>query len=167
MEVFLTRIMAFVNAFLIALFPLDSSACSFAPGYRTFELISTQPPNSGPPPITPGLSVHSIERGTDDGNFASCSDAGILTILIDIPEPARNLGFLFELESGSFPDKVLPDEVVAPVDLGDGLLGFYFVWLDRPAASSGVEAIDVRVSVRAISPTMVEGPKVFLDNRDP
>ncbi|MDJ0909494.1 MAG: hypothetical protein QNI99_09880 [Woeseiaceae bacterium] len=161
------RILAITTALLAAALPLDASACSFAPGYRTFELSSTQLPGSGASPTTPSVSVLSIFRGTDDGDYASCSDAGILFISIDDPEAAQDLGFLFELEHGSFPDAVLPEEIVAPIELADGSFGFFFVWLDLPAGSRDVEPIDVRVSVRAVSPTMLEGQKVFLDIRDP
>ena len=163
----MVRILAIVIALLTAPLPQTASACSFAPGYRTFELSGTQLPGSGSPPTTPSLSVVSIVRGTDDGDYASCSDAGILFVSIDDPEAAQDLGFLFELEHGSFPDAVLPEEIVAPVELADGSFGFFFVWLDLPAGSSDVEPIDVRVSVRAVSSTMLEGQKVFLDIQDP
>ena len=163
----MARILALVAALSVTLLSSSTFACSFAPGYQKFELSSTRPPNSGPTPTTPSLSVHSIKRGTDDGNLASCSDAGVLTIALSDPEAAKNLGFLFELEGGAFPDKVLPDEIVAPIELADGTLGFYFVWLDLPTGRHNVEPIDVRVSVRAVSPTMVEGPKVTLDVRNP
>ncbi len=163
----MVRNLALVAALLATFLLSDAFACRFAPGYRTFELSSTRPPSSGPTPTTPSLSVHSIKRGTDDGDFASCSDAGVLAVSLNDPEVANNLGFLFELESGSFPDKVLPDEVVAPIELADGSLGFYFVWLDLPAGRSDVEPINVKVSVRAVSPTMVEGSKVILEIRNP
>lgn len=163
----MARNLALVAALFVTFLSSDAFGCSFAPGYRTFELSSTRPPNSGPTPTTPGLSVHSIKRGMDDGNFASCSDAGVLTISLSNPEAAKNLGFLFELESGSFPDKVLPDEIIAPIQLADGSGGFYFVWLDLPTGRSAVEPIDVRVTVWAVSPTMVEGPKIVLDIRNP
>ena len=161
------RNLAMVAASLVTLISLDALACSFAPGYRTFELSSTRPPNAGPAPSTPSLSVHSITRGTDDGNHASCSDAGVLTVSLNDPESAQDVGFLFELESGSFPDKVLPDEIIAPIELADGSFGFYFVWLDLPAGSSDVAPINVAVSVRAVSPTMVESAKVFLEIQSP
>lgn len=163
----MARNLAFVAALLLAFLSSNAFACSFPPGYRTFELSSTRTLNSGATPTTPSLSVHSIKRGTDDGNFASCSDAGVLTVSLSDPEAAKNLGFLFELESGSFPDKVLPDEIIAPIELPDGSLGFYFVWLDLPTGRSDVEPIDVKVSVRAVSPTMVEGSKVVLDIWNP
>jgi hypothetical protein len=163
----MARNLTLVTALFAILLSLDTFACSFAPGYRTFELSSTRPPSSGPTPATPSLSIQSIKRGTDDGNFASCSDAGVLTVSLNDPEAAKNIGFLFELESGSFPDKVLPDEIVAPIELADGSLGFYFVWLDLPTGQSAVEPIDVKVSVRAVSPTMVEGSKVILDIQSP
>lgn len=163
----MARNLVLVAALLVTFLSSDAFACSFAPGYRTFELSSTRPLNSGPTPTTPSLSVHTIKRGTDDDNFASCSDAGVLTIALSDPEAAKNLGFLFELESGSFPDKVLPDEIVAPIELDDGTLGFYFVWLDLSTGRRNVEPIDVKVSVRAVSQTMVEGSKFFLDIRNP
>lgn len=142
-------------------------ACRFAPGYRTFELSSTRLPSTGPTPSAPVVSVLSLKRGSDDGNFASCSDAGILTIAIEDGDTAKNLGFLFEVESGSFPDKVLPDDIVSPIRLENGSWGFYFVWLDLPQGKSSTAPIDVRISVRAVSLTMVEGSKVFLNVRNP
>lgn len=144
-----------------------ASACSFGRGYQAFNVGDPSAWEPGMTPITSGMSVHSLTRGSDDGNFASCSDAGVLTITIDQPELALGLGYIFELESGRFPDKVFPDAIISPRELRDSLWGFSFVWLDLPSGRSKVRPIDVIISVRAVSPTMDLGKKVFLDIRDP
>ena len=163
----MTRNQAVLIVLFVTFLSQDAFACRFAPGYQTFELSSTRLPDTEPIPTTPTMAFLSIKRGTDDRDFASCSDAGILTITVTEPEAVENKGFLFELESGSFPDSVLPETIVSPIELEDGSMGFYFVWLDLPAGTHNVDPIDARISIRAVSPTMVEGPKVFIEVRDP
>ena len=162
----MTQRIVLITALLAIVLPADGFACRFAPGYGPYQPSSTRMPSSGPPPAIPDLSF-SIKRGTDDGNFASCSDAGILTFSLGDSAAASKQGYLFTVESGTFPEHVLPDVVVAPIALDDGSLGFYFVWLDLPAGRRRVEPIDAQISVRAVSPTMVEGPKLFLNIRSP
>jgi hypothetical protein len=141
--------------------------CSFAAGYREFAAGSDTPPAADAAVVTPRMYVDELRRGYDDGNFASCSDAGILTIVIQDGAAAQDLGFDFILESGAFPDAVLPERIVSPIELGDGLWGFSFVWLDLPAGKAEVDPIDVRIAVRAVSIRQQWGEKVFLDVQDP
>src|SRR5690606_29702979 len=92
----------------------------------------------------------------------SCSDAGILTIVTeDRPHPEIT-GYLFRVTSGSFPDVVFPDAVVAPIDFGNGERGFRFVWLDLPSGQRKVKKIDATVEVSLVSRSGRKGPpKIF------
>ena len=131
--------------------------CSFAPGYRTFELSPRAIPLSGDKPSAPVADVAALKRGFDDGNFASCSDAAILTIQLADGESDRNNGYLFSIESGSLHDMKMPDQIIAPIELADGNFGFYFVWLDY-----GTE-ISATLKIQSVSPTGLEGDAITLE----
>ena len=132
-------------------------ACSFAPGYRTFELHSRAIPLSGDIPAPPSARVRSLKRGFDDGNLGSCSDAAVLTIELANGESERNIGYVFSIESRSLQDMEMPDEIVAPIELPSGKSGFYFVWLDY-----GTD-ISATLKIQAVSPTGLEGGSMILD----
>ena len=51
------------------------NACSLMPLLEAFEANHTE----AIAPVTPNFKVVGIERGSDDGNFASCSDVGFIT----------------------------------------------------------------------------------------
>ena len=134
-------------------------ACSFAPGYRTFELNSRAIPLSGDAPAPPTARVAGLKRGFDDGKFGSCSDAAVLTIELLAGEADRNIGYLFTIESGSLHDTKISDEIIAPIELSAGKLGFYFVWLDY-----GTD-ISATLKVQAFSSTGLEGGAIILEVR--
>lgn len=134
-----------------------SYACSFAPGYRTFELNPRAIPLTGDAPASPSARVGSLKRGSDDGNPGSCSDAAVLTIELTDGESKQNIGYLFSIESGSLHDMEMPDEIVAPIELPNGKSGFYFVWLDYETD------ISATLKIQAVSPTGLEGGSVILD----
>lgn len=152
-----------VRLFLLLLsgFPSSAVACDFPYGWEL-----------GPPPLTPALEgeippdaprieVLSLERGFNDGQPFSCSDAGILTLVVRGPDSGRRAGYLFELVESrdAFPDQVLPDLVIAPIELGDGLKGFRFVWLDLPHGQRTLSPVDVVIEVRLIvRPGLVSEP---------
>ena len=142
---------------LSAFFASAAFPCSFAPGYRTFELSTRAIPLSGDEPSVPVAHVASLKRGFDDGNFASCSDAAVLTIQLVEGESDRNIGYLFSIESGSLHDMKMPDEIVAPIELADGQFGFYFVWLDY-----GTE-ISATLKIQSVSSTGLEGDAITLE----
>ena len=136
-------------------------ACRFAPGYRLFELNPRAVPLSGDAPAPPEVRVQLLKRGFDDGDFASCSDAVVLTIELGDGEADRKIGYIFTIESGPIHDKKLPDEVVAPIELSDGRPGFYFVWLDYGTN------ITATLKIQSVSTTGVEGGVSFLAIDDP
>jgi hypothetical protein len=150
------RLLVFLTC-LAALIGSVTYACSFAPGYQTFELHPRAIPLSGDAPAPPSAHVKSIKRGSDDGDFASCSDAAVLTIELADGESDRDIGYLVSLESGWLHDMQLPDEIIAPIELSDGKSGFYFVWLDY-----GTD-ISASLKIQSISPTGLEGGSIILD----
>ncbi|MEM7431984.1 MAG: hypothetical protein AAF351_08590 [Pseudomonadota bacterium] len=139
------------------------NACSYVPGYGLFELSNVHAPMTGPAPDAPDVWLHSIERGSNDGDYASCSDAGVVSFGVDSADSAKTFGFIFEVEYGEFPDAVFPDEALTPQEYSDGSFRIHFFWLDLPRGHSRVSPIDARISVRAISRTGVEGPKTYID----
>jgi hypothetical protein len=102
-----------------------------------------------------------MKRGFDDGNFASCSDAAVLTIELTDGESERNIGYLFTIETGSLHNMKLPDEIVAPIELSDGKVGFYFAWLDY-----GTD-ISATLKFQTVSVTGDEGAAIILDVNNP
>ncbi len=134
-----------------------ADACSFPLGYGLFELSPRAQPFTGEKPSAPVAHVASMKRGFDDGNYASCSDAAVLTIVLAQGERDRNIGYLFSIESGSLHDMKMPGEIITPTELADGELGFFFVWLDYGTAFSAT------LSIRSVSPTGLEGDAIVLE----
>lgn len=137
-------------------------ACSFARGYEEFLYIPTE---EGGAPNKPKPSVVSIKRGFNDGNFASCSDAGILVISFNEDNPRQNTGYVFELVDGSFDDRVFPDTIVSVASDREAKNEVMFVWLD--GSRNYQEAIDVKVKIKAISITGVESEPTTLHIEHP
>lgn len=143
-------------------------ACSFAPGY---EIV--QPPSGflvereSFIPAAPRVSLLSLERAYGVADGASCNDAGILTVLLEGGTHPDIAGYEFRVVSGSFPDEVLPEAIIMPVDIGNGMRGFRFVWLDLMVGSDHLEPITVEIKVRQIARDGVEGEPASLFINDP
>lgn len=123
-----------------------SLGCSFAQMLEGFNVVE----GSGAPPLQPDFIVHEIHRGTDDGSYSSCSDAGILTLKLSSPQP-ENTGYIFEIVEGDFEDHLFqggPVQATAYYAKD----GFYkFVWLDGSSVEQ--EPINIIVKIQAISKT--------------
>ena len=111
-----------------------------------FEVV----PGDGVPPVVPNFKVEKIVRGTDDGNLASCSDAGILT-LKNLDIPGESTGYIFSIVEGQFEDQLFHEKPIQATDyfLKDSL--YNFIWLD--GSSDVQEPIDVTIEIVAISKT--------------
>ena len=142
-----------------AAYSLYSSACSFAPGYDTGAPPLAWIDEPTEKPEKPDVTVESLKRGNDDGNYASCSDAGILTIAIN-GTPYQS--YFIEIVKGEFPDTVIPDHYISPITLKGGKAGFYFVWLDLPAGKQQTKPIDVTLSVKQVSLRGIESEATML-----
>ena len=141
---------------LCALSARPALACSFAPGYQSFRVAPVLRPTLVPAPA-PEVVVESIERGYDDGDGASCSDAGILVLRV----PSDALGYHFEIVAGGFDDVVFPDGYVRTVERGR----LRFVWLDGEL--DWQESIEVLVRVTTLSSDGVPSEPQVLRIRHP
>ena len=142
-------------------------ACSFAPGYQQFRFSENRVIGTGEAPPTPTVSVGAIKRGFDDGNFASCSDAGVLTLVVESHKRYDTTGYLFRLESGSLGSTEFLGEYLAPIELDDGIYGFRIVWLDWTRGQRRTAPVSARLAVRAVSATGVESGEIVVDIRHP
>lgn len=147
---------------LVGLLLLQSAwACSFGPGYTIFRFNPNATPMSGERPGAPEIELKFIHRGFNDGDFASCSDAGIISFAVPANEPRGTVGYSFRVQKGSIEDGIFPLEVVTPVELNDGSLGFFFVWLDAR------KPIDAEIEVRLVSESGLEGEAIVVKLEHP
>jgi len=137
--------------------PGSALACMIAPGAEEFQY---EPSNEGESIEGPYIELDRLQRGYDDGNYASCSDAGRLVFFV---EPDLDIGYKFSLAEGSFPDLVFPEFPVQPVSHTPGEIRF--VWLDFQGGP--VEPIDVVVEVRAVSAAGARSDPVTIEISDP
>ena len=134
----------------LSMIPAFAYAGSFIPMLENFEVSSSQEIEA----IPPDFYVKSIRRGTDNGNFASTSDAGIITLQLN-EIPVQKQGYLFEIVEGKFEDQLFFDEPVMSTEYVDEG-SFSFVWLD--GSSRKQEPFDITVRIIAIS---TSGAKSF------
>lgn len=106
---------------------LPAHACRFPHGFKSVKPETAWLEPRGPKPAAPKISV-TLDRGYDDGDFASCSDAGVLKIRVH-PTTAT-AGYFVKVEKGQLPFS-LPGYYIAPVE-EDGEVFLRFVWLDLP-----------------------------------
>jgi hypothetical protein len=130
-----------VVAALGVLLAESALACSFTPGYEPFRIEAVVRRPTPAPAAAPAIEVERIERGYDDGDGASCSDAGIFVFRV----PSDVLGYRFEIVAGGDDGHVFPDGFVRTREPGR----LRFVWLD--GESNWQESIDLLVKVTAIS----------------
>lgn len=103
--------------------------------------------------------MKTIRRGTDDGNFASTSDAGILTLELENP-PAKKQGYKFEIIEGNFEDRLFTGEAVTPSEYVENRKDFSFIWLD--GSSYEQEAFNIKVKIIGVSASGAESEPQFL-----
>jgi hypothetical protein len=147
------------TAALIGIFALlgePAFACTFAPGYQAFRVAPVLRPTLVPA-TAPTVTVESIERGYDDGDGGSCSDAGILVLKV----PSDSVGYHFEVVAGGFDDVVFPQGYVRTVEPGR----LRFVWLDGD--HDWQESVDVLLRVTTISSDGVPSEPQVLRIRHP
>ncbi len=154
----------FIFTFIFFAISLDTSACSFAPGYQDF-LVMPAYENSGKAPNIPKVEVSEIIRGHSDGNFASCSDAGIIRLRFTDGNPYHKTGYSFKIIEGTFEDKVFPDGYVMPPASLKSENEVMFVWLD--GSKNYQEPIDIKVEIRAMSYRGIESKPYVLHIKHP
>ena len=131
---------------ILAIFPCISLACSFSPSYRNSPFLVVPSNDNMPNPNPPEIEVNLIERGYDDGNFASCSDAGIIEFKVSNNKVGYDITTIEPEEHKS----TIPDGIYGAVQEDNGYY-IRFIWLD--GSRNYQEPLFVRVKVRAISKT--------------
>lgn len=147
----MSRIASVLAFAALAIPRFDAWACSFAPGFEvaqdSFTNVSVIDERLRPPEVQLGF----LQRGFDDGQGGSCSDAGILRVELLDAKADSNDSFLFEITDGSLPESLIPDVALKPVEMSEGKHGFFFVWLDLPWGQSSVEPIEATLAVHRVS----------------
>lgn len=105
-----------------------AEACSINQGYEPFRMSSSY--QSASIPKKTNASVISIERGFDDGNGGSCSDAGIVRVKIHDENPINRTGYKFRVVDNDLFSNVFPSETVIASALNRSENEFVFVWYD-------------------------------------
>ena len=121
-------------------------ACSFSPSYTSTYFLVKPSFSFGErlAPKLPELKVESITRGYDDGNFASCSDFGVIELKVSTDEVGYDITVI---ESGEHKD-VIAEGLYGAVKEDDG---FYirFIWLD--GSKKEQEPLFIQLVVKAMS----------------
>ncbi len=99
----------------------------------------------------PRILIDSLRRGFEDGKPRSCSNAGVITLVIDPNDVSPTDVYSFEVASGRLPDGLLPSGYVEPIDIGSGRQGFRFTWLDLAPGDATLASIDAVIRINRIS----------------
>lgn len=152
--------MKYLITILMIITPCISYACSFAQVTENFEItgIGTVAPKK------PSFKVLNIERGTDDGNLGSCSDAGILTLYQNEPYQ-DNVGYKFEVVSGNLDDTIFQSDAIKAVSSLEKEHLYKFVWLD--GSTKVQEPIDIKIKVIAVSVSGTESEPSYIEVMHP
>lgn len=103
--------------------------CDLPAGYERAEPPRPSVLSDNPDP-GPQVRVELLRRGFDDGNPRSCSNVGVLTLVLDPGSIGPTEVYSFEVAGGSLPSGLLPGGYVESVELGGNQRGFRFYWLD-------------------------------------
>ncbi|MCP3889939.1 MAG: hypothetical protein GY702_13870 [Desulfobulbaceae bacterium] len=143
------------SVLLLSFVASNAIACSFAPGYFTFEATPSKfqtKMDEGHIALLPApvASVKSISRGKAAPG-ASCEDAGIIELIITWPHSPYGLeevGFYFQSDNGFEPDLIFP---LGPVtgEIKGNQASFMFVWLDGHPKHQ--KKLDFNVNVFAVN----------------
>lgn len=98
--------------------------------------------------VKPDFFVKYIRRGSDDGNHASTSDAGIITFQLGTIT-SREQGYIFEIIEGAFEDQLFREAPVTPTQYAENKGSFTFIWLD--GSSDKQEAFQFKVKIVGVS----------------
>jgi len=77
-----------------------------------FERFETKK-GSSPKPSKPDFELTNINRGSDDGSYASCSDAGMISLRLRTVD-SNPVGYIFEVVEGTTEDEIFYPEPIKP-----------------------------------------------------
>ena len=144
-----------VLVLILSLFSFETLACSMMPTSKYFEVTG----QGTTEPVTPAFELDRVQRGTDDGNHGSCSDAG--TIILKLKNmPNIEQGYIFELVDSTFEDILFSNKAITLADFLVDKDKYYFVWFD--GNSEEQEAFDITIKITAVSRSGVKSDPQYL-----
>jgi len=140
----------FVSLYLIAVAAhgQDIPGCILPAGYERAEPPLRRNELQRDPLPGPRLRIESLRRGFDDGIERSCSNAGVLELVINSSDIGPTDIYSFEIAEGTLPDGLLPQRYVEPVELRPGQQGFRLYWLDLPPGADQLAPLDAVIRIR-------------------
>ena len=144
-----------ILTFILSVFSACTLAGSFAPMTEEFFISSAENIDA----IKPDFVIKSIERGFDDGNLASTSDAGIITLQLK-SIPLVSQGYTFEIISGEFEDQLFPKYPITTTKYADNAGSFTFIWLD--GSSNSQEPFSISIKISGVSASGAKSEPQFL-----
>lgn len=146
----------FAIALIAPLFAQSVWGCSFGQMFDSF--LEDPFYRSNKKPSAPIFELKGIKRGKNDGIGGSCSDAGMITLAPkeELNKVGVSVAYTFKLVEGEFEDNIFPQEPVSS-RLGNN---FTFIWFD--GSNEHQEPIDIKVEIRAVSPSGVKSEASYL-----
>lgn len=145
----------------------DIPGCVLPVGYERAEPPLRRSELQDEPLPGPRIRIESLRRGFDDGNTQSCSNAGVLELVINSSDVGPTDIYSFEVANGTLPDGLLPERYVEPVELRPGEHGFRFYWLDLPPGADQLTPLDAVVRIRRTNFSGLSSAPMVLDIVDP
>lgn len=147
-----------VIAVILSLLSFNVLGCSFNRNFVDFVVSQEKHVEAS----KPNFEVASIHRGTDDGNGASCSDAGIINLKIK-DDSLQNQGYIFEIVQGVFEGNPFRKEAIFPDKLWHNKKLYRFIWFDGNSVEQ--EPFNIMVKIVSVSISGHKSEPQFLEIR--
>jgi len=145
----------------------DIPGCVLATGYERAEPPLRRSAVPDDPPPGPRVRIESLRRGFDDGTARSCSNAGVLELVINPRDVGQTDIYSFEIADGSLPEGLLPERYVEAIELRPGEHGFRFYWLDLPPGAEQLQPLDAVIRIQRTNFAGQRSSPVVLEIADP
>ena len=90
-----------------------------------------------------------VQRGVDDGNGGSCSDAGTIVVQFKDANPVHKTEYRFKVLDNELFSDIFPDEPIAFTGFYRNNREMFFVWFDL--GKTRTEKLDFSLEVTAVS----------------
>jgi hypothetical protein len=131
---------------ILLILPSISYGCRFDPNFRSTPFLVTPSFKEQPVPKPAVVELSYIKRGFDDGDFASCSDAGI----IELKGSTNTVGYDISVIEPDEHKRIISDGLYGAVKEDNGFF-IRFIWLD--GLKDYQDPISLSLEVRAMSIT--------------
>ncbi|MCG7530873.1 hypothetical protein MHM98_05815 [Psychrobium sp. MM17-31] len=145
-DLFLKKLLCVASILFINSLISPALACSFMSIYTKLDIESYTGP--AVKAVSPNFKVESIKRGSDDGNFASCSDAGVLK-LRNSNHSSDQQGYVFEVVEGAYKEPIFSGDILFPDKLWHDKSLYKIIWFD--GNTNEQEPFNILVKITAVS----------------